>query len=82
MCVCVCVCVCSVAKSCLTLRDPMDCSPPGSFVHWISQVRILEWVAIPSPKDLLNSGIEFEFPVLAGGFFTTEPSGGPVLTGT
>ena len=26
--------------------DPMDCSPPGSFVHGISQARILEWAAI------------------------------------
>ena len=26
--------------------DPMDCSPPGSSVHEISQARILEWVAI------------------------------------
>ena len=26
--------------------DPLDCSPPGSSVHWISQARILEWVAI------------------------------------
>ena len=32
--------------SCLTLCDPMDCSPPGSSVHGISQARILEWVAI------------------------------------
>ena len=29
-----------------TLRDPMDCSPPGSSVHGIFQARILEWVAI------------------------------------
>ena len=29
-----------------TLCDPMDCSPPGSSVHEIFQVRILEWVAI------------------------------------
>ena len=29
-----------------TLCDPMDCSLPGSFVHGISQARILEWVAI------------------------------------
>ena len=36
-----------VAQSCLTLHDPMDCSPPGSSVHGISQARILEWVAIP-----------------------------------
>ena len=34
-------------KSCLTLCDPMDCSPPGLSVHGISQARILEWVAMP-----------------------------------
>ena len=41
---------CAFAKSlqsCLTLWDPMDCSPPGSSVHGISQIRIPEWVAIP-----------------------------------
>ena len=37
--------------------NPMDCSPPGSSVHGISQARLLEWVAIPfsqgsfPPKD-------------------------------
>ena len=35
-----------VAQSCLTLSDPMDCSPPGSFVHGIFQARVLEWVAV------------------------------------
>ena len=34
-----------VAQSCLTLSDPMDCSPPGSFVHRIFQARVLEWGA-------------------------------------
>ena len=29
-----------------SLCDPMDCNPPGSSVHGISQARILEWVAI------------------------------------
>ena len=29
-----------------TVSDPMDCSPPGSFIHGIFQARILEWVAI------------------------------------
>ena len=29
-----------------TLCDPMDCSPPGSSVHGISEAGILEWVAI------------------------------------
>ena len=37
---------CSVVKSCLTLCHLMDCSPPGSSDHGISQVRMLEWVAI------------------------------------
>ena len=35
-----------VAQSCLTLSDPMDCSPPGSSVHGIFQERVLEWGAI------------------------------------
>ena len=33
---------------CLTLSDPVDCSPPGSSVHGILQARILEWVAMPA----------------------------------
>ena len=58
MCVCVCVCArahtcmhtCmhSITQSCLTLCDPMNCSPPGSSVHGVFQARILEWVAISS----------------------------------
>ena len=35
-----------VAQSCPTLRDPVDCSPPGSSVHGIFQARVLEWGAI------------------------------------
>ena len=35
-----------IAPSCPTLRDPMDCSPPGSSVHRIFQARVLEWGAI------------------------------------
>ena len=31
-----------VAQLCLTLRDPMDCSLPGSSVHGIFQARVLE----------------------------------------
>ena len=50
MCVCVCVCVCVHAhaqscvhtQSCMTLCDSIDCSPPGSSSHGISQARILE----------------------------------------
>ena len=35
-----------VTQLCPTLSDPMDCSLPGSFIHGISQARVLEWVAI------------------------------------
>ena len=39
-------CVCAqLLQSCPTLWNAMDCSPPGSSVHGISQARILEWVA-------------------------------------
>ena len=37
-------------QSCLTLCNPIDCSPPGSSVHGILQARILGWVAIPFCK--------------------------------
>ena len=36
-----------VAQSCLTLCNPLDCSPPGSSVHGILKAGTLEWVAIP-----------------------------------
>ena len=47
---CVCVCLCVHTQLCLTLYDPMDCSPPGSSVHGIFQARKLEWVAISSSR--------------------------------
>ena len=53
----------------------MDCSRPVSYVHDISQSRILEWVAFPSPENLSNSGTEPTSPALAGGFLTIEPPG-------
>ena len=35
-----------IAQLCLTLSDPMDCTPPGSSIHRIFQARVLEWGAI------------------------------------
>ena len=67
-------------QSCLTLCDPMDCSPPGSSVHRILQARILEWVAMPSsrasflPRDQTRVS---SISCIAGEFFTTEPPGKP-----
>ena len=43
-------------QSCLTLCDPMNCSPPGSSVHRILHARILEWVAIPSSTGSSRPG--------------------------
>ena len=49
-----------VAQSCLTLRDPMDCSLPGSSVHGIFQARELEWgaIAFSSLSNLLKYRID------------------------
>ena len=56
--------VTSVAvQSCLTLCNPLDCSPPGSAAHGIFQARILEWVPFPSPGDLPDPGIEPTSPL-------------------
>ena len=62
-------------QSHLTLCNPMDYSLLGSSVRQILQARILEWVAMPSIRDLPDSGIEpmsFMSPALAGGVFTTS----------
>ena len=40
---------------CLTLCDPVDCRPPGSSVHGISQARMQEWVPV-SFLDFVNCG--------------------------
>ena len=52
----------SVAQSCPTLRDPMDCSPPGSSVHGIIQARILEQEVVPFSR-LLVRGINKKFGI-------------------
>ena len=46
-----------VAQSCPTLSDPMDHSLPGSSIHGIFQVRVLEWGAIAFSGYMPTSGI-------------------------
>ena len=41
-----------VAQSCPILREPLDCSLPGSSVRGIFKARVLEWVAIAFSKNL------------------------------
>ena len=50
-----------VAQSCLTLRNPMDCSPPGSSVHGIFQARVLEWVAIAFSIYTIEGGLKKQY---------------------
>ena len=44
-----------VTQSCLTLRNPKDCSLPGCSFHGIFQVRVLEWVATVFSNTLLSN---------------------------
>ena len=55
----------------------MDCSPPGSSVHGISQARILEWVTIPFSRGSSGPRDRTRVSCIAGGFFTTQPPGKP-----
>ena len=78
----------SVTQSRLTLYNPMDCSPPGSFVHGMPQARTLaripgkngkEWVAISFSRAIfstLGSHLRLAHPLhRRAGSFTTEPPG-------
>ena len=62
--------MCLDAQSSLTLCDPTDCSPPGSFIHGILQARILEWAAIPFSRGSPDPGIKTRVSGIAGRFFT------------
>ena len=62
-----------VTKSCLTLCDPMDCSPPGSFVHGILQAEYRSGLPFPSPGNLPDPGIESGSPALQADSSLSEP---------
>ena len=47
--------LCLVAQLCLTLCDPMDCSPRGSFVHWDSPGKNTGVVAMPSSRGIFSA---------------------------
>ena len=60
-------------ESCPTLCNPTDCSPPGSSVREILQARILEWVALPPPRDLPDPGLKPASPALQQILYHLEP---------
>ena len=72
------VCVWMHTQSCLTLCDPMDCSPPGFSVHGIFQARVLDWVAVSFsrgtswPRDRTVSLASLALAVM---FFTSWGTG-------
>ena len=70
---------CVVAKLCLTLCDPMDCSLPDSSVQEISQARILEWVATSFFRELPDPGIEPMSSALAVDSLPWSPQESPSI---
>ena len=74
--------LCLVAQSCPTLCDPMDCSPPGSSVHGILQVKNNEVGChalgdLPNLGDLPKLGIEPGSPKLQADSLPSETPGKP-----
>ena len=70
-----------VILSCPTLCNPIDCSPPGSSVHGIFQVWILDWVAISSYRIFPTQGSNSSLLRLVHrqtGSLPPEPPGKPI----
>ena len=59
-----------VAQLCLTLYNSVNCNPPGSSVHGISQAKILEWVAMPSSRGPFRPRDQTQVSCIAGRVFT------------
>ena len=75
---CVYVYVHSVAQSCLTCCNPMDCSLPGSSVHGDSPGKnTAVGLTCPPPEDLPNPGSEPRSPALQADSLLSEPPGKP-----
>ena len=62
--------MCLVAQSCLTLCDSIDCSHQAPLFIGILQVRILEWVAMPSSTGSSQLWDRTQVSLIAGRFFT------------
>ena len=62
-------------QSCPTLGDPMDCSPPGSSIHGISQQEY--WSGLPCLLQGIfpTQGMEPVAPAFQGEFFTLSHQG-------
>ena len=71
--------LCLAPQSCPTLCHPMDCSPPGSFVHGDSPGKnIGVGLLCPPPGDLSNPGIYPRPPTLQVDSLLSEAPGKPL----
>ena len=64
-----------VARSCLTLCDPMDCSPPAPLSMGFPRQEHWSGLPCPPPGGLPDPGIEPRPPALQVDFFTIGPPG-------
>ena len=62
-------CCCFVIESCWLLWNPMDCSPPGSSVHGISQARTVEWVVFYCSRGTFQPRDQMNISYLAEGLY-------------
>ena len=74
-----CTVLCLVTQLCLTLCNPMDCSPPGSSVHGILQQEYWSELPFPSPGDFPNPEIKHGSPALQPDSLHTELQGKPMI---
>ena len=62
-------------RSCPTLCDPVDCSPPGSSIHGISQQEYWSGLPCPPPRDLPNPRDGTSDSRISGEFFMLSHRG-------
>ena len=63
-----------IAQMCLTLCDPIGCSPAGSFMGFSRQEHC-SGLPFPSPGDLPNPGMEPRFPAVQADSLPSAPPG-------
>ena len=71
-----------VAQSCQLLVTPWTSAYQAPLSMAFPRQKYWSGLPFPSPGNLPDPGIELMSPVLAGGFFTTEPPGKPVVVYT
>ncbi len=72
-----CCVLCLVPQFCLSLCNPMDCSPASFFAHEIFQARVLEWIVMPSSREEAQTEESSVSPALQVDSLPAELSGKP-----